>query len=49
MFISVAVISMLLAFLRYNFSSRKKIFMGDTGSLVIGLVLGLFNIKITNS
>ena len=46
MFISVAVISMLLAFLRYNFSSRKKIFMGDTGSLVIGLVLGLLTLKL---
>jgi UDP-N-acetylmuramyl pentapeptide phosphotransferase/UDP-N-acetylglucosamine-1-phosphate transferase len=46
MFISVAVISMLLAFLRYNFSSKKKIFMGDTGSLVIGLVLGLLTLKL---
>ena len=46
MFISVALISMLLAFLRYNFSSRKKIFMGDTGSLVIGLVLGLLTLKL---
>lgn len=46
MFISVAVISMLLAFLRYNFSPRKKIFMGDTGSLVIGLVLGLLTLKL---
>jgi len=46
MFISVAVISMLLAFLRYNFSSRKKIFMGDTGSLVIGFVLGLLTLKL---
>ncbi len=46
MFISVAVISMLLAFLRYNFSLKKKIFMGDTGSLVIGLVLGLLTLKL---
>ena len=46
MFISFAIISMLLAFLRYNFSSKKKIFMGDTGSLVIGLVLGLLTLKL---
>jgi UDP-N-acetylmuramyl pentapeptide phosphotransferase/UDP-N-acetylglucosamine-1-phosphate transferase len=46
MFISAALISMLLAFLRYNFSSKKKIFMGDTGSLVIGLVLGLLTLKL---
>ena len=46
MFIAFAIISMLLAFLRYNFSSKKKIFMGDTGSLVIGLVLGLLTLKL---
>ncbi len=46
MFISGALISMLLAFLRYNFSSKKKIFMGDTGSLVIGLVIGLLTLKL---
>ena len=44
--ISLSVIAMLLAFLRFNFSKSKKIFMGDTGSLVIGLVLGLLTLKI---
>ena len=39
--ISLATIGTLLAFLRFNFSIKRKIFMGDTGSLVIGLVLGL--------
>ena len=39
-------IAMLLAFLRYNFSRSKKIFMGDTGSLLLGLVLGILTIKI---
>lgn len=39
-------IAMLLAFLRYNFSKRKKIFMGDTGSLLLGYVLGIFTKKI---
>lgn len=43
--ISVATIGTLLAFLRFNFSVSKKIFMGDTGSLVIGLVLGLLTLK----
>jgi UDP-N-acetylmuramyl pentapeptide phosphotransferase/UDP-N-acetylglucosamine-1-phosphate transferase len=37
---------MLLAFLRYNFSTRKKIFMGDTGSLVIGFFLGLLGLRL---
>ena len=46
LFICTALISMLFAFLRFNFSSRKKIFMGDTGALVIGLVLGLMALKL---
>ncbi|MDC1342686.1 undecaprenyl/decaprenyl-phosphate alpha-N-acetylglucosaminyl 1-phosphate transferase [Flavobacteriaceae bacterium] len=44
--ISLATIATLLAFLRFNFSNKKKIFMGDTGSLVIGLVLGLLTLKL---
>jgi len=40
------VFAMLLAFLRYNFSNNKKIFMGDTGSLLIGLMLGVFSIRL---
>lgn len=44
--ICVALISMLFAFLRYNFSSNKKIFMGDTGSLLIGLVIGILAMKL---
>jgi UDP-GlcNAc:undecaprenyl-phosphate GlcNAc-1-phosphate transferase len=44
--ISITTIASLLAFLRFNFSLNKKIFMGDTGSLIIGLVLGLFTLKL---
>ncbi len=44
--ICMVSVSTLLAFLRYNLSSRKKIFMGDTGSLVIGLVMGLLMLKL---
>ena len=44
--ISLATIGTLLAFLRFNFSIKRKIFMGDTGSLVIGLVLGLVTLKL---
>jgi len=36
---------MLGAFLFYNFSKTKKIFMGDTGSLIIGFVIGLCAIE----
>jgi len=44
--ICVALISMLFAFLRFNFSVKKKIFMGDTGSLVIGFVLGILGMRL---
>jgi UDP-N-acetylmuramyl pentapeptide phosphotransferase/UDP-N-acetylglucosamine-1-phosphate transferase len=44
--IGLATIATLLAFLRFNFSNTRKIFMGDTGSLVIGLVLGLLTLKL---
>jgi UDP-N-acetylmuramyl pentapeptide phosphotransferase/UDP-N-acetylglucosamine-1-phosphate transferase len=42
---SVALLGSLLAFLRYNISDGpNKIFMGDTGSLVIGFTLSVFAI-----
>ncbi|WP_274475281.1 MraY family glycosyltransferase [Mangrovimonas aestuarii] len=36
---SCAVIGALIPFLMYNFSKDNKIFMGDTGSLVLGFML----------
>jgi UDP-N-acetylmuramyl pentapeptide phosphotransferase/UDP-N-acetylglucosamine-1-phosphate transferase len=44
--ICVALISMLFAFLRFNFSTKKKIFMGDTGSLTIGFILGILGMRL---
>jgi UDP-GlcNAc:undecaprenyl-phosphate GlcNAc-1-phosphate transferase len=35
----------LLGFLRYNWSTKNKIFMGDTGSLIVGFLLSYFAIK----
>eukprot|EP01031_Cornospumella_fuschlensis_P015680 gene15680-19161_t len=32
----------LLGFLRFNFSKTSKIFMGDTGSLIVGYLLSIF-------
>ena len=37
--IFLTFIGALLAFLRYNLSHHKKIFMGDAGSLIIGFIL----------
>lgn len=42
---SVLCIGFLLAFLRYNLSSKKKIFMGDTGSMVVGFIIGFLALK----
>ena len=43
--ISLSVIGMLLAYLYYNFSTTQKIFMGDTGSLLIGFFIGFCTLK----
>lgn len=43
--ISVALIGALLAFLRLNFSEKNKIFMGDTGSMIVGFLLAFFTIS----
>ncbi|WP_081958642.1 MraY family glycosyltransferase [Algibacter lectus] len=44
--ICVSLICVLLAFMRYNFSHEKKIFMGDTGgSLVIGFCIAILTLK----
>lgn len=43
---TAALLGSLLAFLRYNMSKGpNKIFMGDTGSLVIGFALAVFAIR----
>tara|TARA_B110000495_G_C22996582_1_gene587594 strand:- start:217 stop:1275 length:1059 start_codon:yes stop_codon:yes gene_type:complete len=45
--ISFALLGSLVAFLKYNFYPAK-IFMGDTGSLVIGLILSILSIRLIN-
>jgi UDP-N-acetylmuramyl pentapeptide phosphotransferase/UDP-N-acetylglucosamine-1-phosphate transferase len=45
----MAMIGMFIAFLRYNLSSDKKIFMGDTGSLFIGFIIAAFVIHLMTS
>ena len=43
---AVALLGALIAFLRFNLSDGpNKIFMGDTGSLVIGFTLAVFAIR----
>lgn len=43
--ISALMVGSLLAFLRFNLSTTKKIFMGDTGSLLIGFVIAVMTIR----
>jgi UDP-N-acetylmuramyl pentapeptide phosphotransferase/UDP-N-acetylglucosamine-1-phosphate transferase len=35
----------LIGFLRFNWSIKNKIFMGDTGSLILGFLLSFFAVK----
>lgn len=44
--IAVGLIGALLPFLRLNFSKNNKIFMGDTGSMVIGFLLAFFVVRL---
>jgi UDP-GlcNAc:undecaprenyl-phosphate GlcNAc-1-phosphate transferase len=49
-FLALAIGGSLLAFLRYNFSSYPtKIFMGDTGSLLLGLTVSILSIVFMNT
>ena len=43
--LAVSMSGALLGYLRFNFSKTSKIFMGDTGSLIIGFMLAFFAIK----
>lgn len=43
--LSLGFIGMLAAYLRFNFSLSKKIFMGDTGSLIIGFCIAFLTVK----
>lgn len=43
--LSGAVLGALIPFLYLNFSKRNKMFMGDTGSLILGFILAVFTVK----
>lgn len=42
----LVIMGALAAFLRYNTSHKMKIFMGDTGSMIIGFMAGAFAIRL---
>lgn len=43
--LSLCLIGILLGYLRYNLSKTDKVFMGDTGSLIIGFCIGFLSLK----
>lgn len=43
--LSASMSGALLGFLRFNYSKTSKIFMGDTGSLIVGFLLSMFALK----
>ncbi len=43
--LTVATIGALIPFLRLNFSRRKKIFMGDTGSMIVGFIIAFSAVR----
>jgi UDP-GlcNAc:undecaprenyl-phosphate/decaprenyl-phosphate GlcNAc-1-phosphate transferase len=43
--LAILMIGSLIAFLRFNLSKDKKIFMGDTGSMILGFLIGAMTIR----
>ncbi|WP_038264421.1 glycosyltransferase family 4 protein [Zhouia amylolytica] len=46
MLLCFALLGSLLGFLYYNLSVNRKIFMGDTGSLLLGFIISVLSIKL---
>jgi UDP-GlcNAc:undecaprenyl-phosphate GlcNAc-1-phosphate transferase len=43
--VAIALAGSLMAFLKYNFSNQARIFMGDTGSMLVGTVCAILTIE----
>lgn len=43
--IAITMNACLMAFFGFNVSSNKKIFMGDTGSLIVGFIISILTLK----
>ncbi|ETN95719.1 glycosyl transferase family protein [Zhouia amylolytica AD3] len=46
MLLCLALQGCLLAFLYYNLSIKRKIFMGDTGSLIVGFIISALTVRL---
>jgi len=43
--IGLSIVGALIAFLRLNLSERRKMFMGDTGSMIVGFCIAILTIN----
>ncbi|WP_115461235.1 glycosyltransferase family 4 protein [Winogradskyella aurantiaca] len=43
--LAVGLVGSLIPFLRLNFSKRRKLFMGDTGSMLVGFLIAFFVVR----
>lgn len=43
--VSVSLLGALLVFIKFNLSTKNKIFMGDTGSMIVGFLLVFLSVK----
>jgi len=43
--VAVGILGAIIPFLRLNLSQKKKIFMGDTGSMIIGFLIAFFSVR----
>lgn len=43
--LSVVILGFLIGFLRFNLSKKLKIFMGDTGSMIVGYLIGIMTLR----
>lgn len=44
--LSMIPVGFLVAFLRYNLSHNRKIFMGDTGSMIVGFMMTVLSLRL---
>ena len=47
--ICILLIGIILAYLPFNFSNKRKVFMGDSGALLIGFILFLMTMMVVTS
>jgi UDP-GlcNAc:undecaprenyl-phosphate GlcNAc-1-phosphate transferase len=45
MVLAAAAVGTLVPFLYFNFSKRRKMFMGDTGSMILGFIIAVFAVR----